>query len=110
MNQLVHYFLAFHYRGITIGSAKKILLQTGKYTHKEIDTAAKMAAIELLKAHPKKETKIVEADIETILASRKKAASQTNEANNLNAVFWLGAIAISLVLIALVFLLSIKAL
>lgn len=99
-NDLVNYYLACHYNGTTIGQAKKILLQSNKYSTSEIDHAAKLAAQELLKTTPapvkKKEAPVLQ---------KVKTVAQKN---NFNAAFWLISTAFILIIIAIIYLYSLK--
>lgn len=99
-NDLVNYYLACHYNGTTIGQAKKLLLQSNKYSASEIDQAAKIAAQELLKTTP---TPVKKKEA-PVLQNVKTAAQK----NNFNAAFWLISTAFILIIIAIIFLYSLK--
>ncbi len=98
-NDLVNYYLACHYNGTTIGQAKKLLVESKKYSLTEIDKAAKLAAEEILKTTPlpvkKKETPVLQ-NVKTVTQ------------NNFNAAFWLISTALILIIIAIIFLYSLK--
>ena len=109
---LIDYYVACHASKISIGKAKKLLEKNHKYSYSEIDECAKIAAEILLEKHSHKsfKAKTKEVDIETILESRKvQKASQLKvnlSKSNFEAIFWLSAIVIIVVILILTVLLA----